>query len=72
MKTTITLTIFFLLTISGYNQQKLSFNYDTAGNQILRERVCVNCSSAKSTQAKQDTVFQSLDNLSRKLEIEYF
>ncbi len=47
-------TLFILccvLIVSFANAQeeyKISFSYDAAGNQILRDRVCVNCNSAKT------------------------
>lgn len=41
----IKLLFLFLLFISSvsYAQEKLVFSYDTAGNQILRDRICVGC-----------------------------
>lgn len=37
---------FFFLFIQLSAQQKLKFSYDTAGNQILRDRVCITCLKA--------------------------
>lgn len=36
--------IYFTTTLSA--QQKLKFTYDTAGNQIIRDRVCLTCRTA--------------------------
>lgn len=37
-------------------EYKIKFSYDSAGNQILRDRVCVNCSSAKTTVSKKELI----------------
>lgn len=40
----IKLLLFFSLIFSfSFAQQKLVFSYDAAGNQILRDRICVGC-----------------------------
>jgi hypothetical protein len=38
-------TLLFLFTISfGFSQtDKISFSYDSAGNQVLRDHLCLNC-----------------------------
>lgn len=46
MKKNLLQLLFLVFSISYVNAQseyKIEFNYDTAGNQILRDRVCVNC-----------------------------
>ena len=43
-------------TLAQSEEYKIKFSYDSAGNQILRDRVCVNCSSAKTTTAKQNLI----------------
>jgi hypothetical protein len=51
MKKFILFIIFCGLSVSFGNAQeeyKISFSYDTAGNQTLRDRVCINCNSAKT------------------------
>lgn len=46
MKTFIlTLTLIFC-TSAIYAQDKLAFKHDTAGNQISRQRICLNCNPA--------------------------
>lgn len=42
----ITTIIFFALGIFSYSQQKITFNYDAAGNQILRELCLSDCSQS--------------------------
>src|SRR5690606_35236386 len=46
MKTLLLTSICVGLTINVFAQQKLKFTYDTAGNQTLRERVCLTCLKA--------------------------
>ncbi len=48
MKIKLLLLLLLFFSISSFSQQKLVFNYDTAGNQILRERLCINCTQVKS------------------------
>lgn len=57
MKIKLLLVFFLLFQLSAIAQQKLVFNYDTAGNQIVRERLCLNC-----TQVKEQIV-ESKDSL---------
>lgn len=40
-------------------EYKIKFSYDSAGNQILRDRVCLNCSSAKTTAAKKELIAET-------------
>lgn len=47
----ITTLILFLISLFSYAQQKITFNYDAAGNQILRELCLSGCSqSAKKVE----------------------
>ncbi len=46
MKNTLLTFFAFILTTGLLAQQKLKFTYDTAGNQILRDRVCATCLKA--------------------------
>jgi len=34
--------------MQAQDEYRIQFGYDSAGNQILRDRVCINCNSAKS------------------------
>lgn len=36
-------SIILLITWSSYSQNTLSFSYDSAGNQTVREIICINC-----------------------------
>lgn len=44
MKIKFTATLFFLYIGCAFSQNTLSFNYDSAGNQTVREIICINCS----------------------------
>ncbi|WP_281225527.1 T9SS type A sorting domain-containing protein [Flavobacterium aquiphilum] len=48
-------TLLFLLLVSLYSQaqDKISFTYDTAGNQTQR-KLCVNCPTAKSAKTEKE------------------
>ncbi len=35
--------------LMAQNQYKIQFSYDSAGNQTLRDRVCINCGTSKET-----------------------
>lgn len=49
------LCVFILSSVGAQN--KLTFSYDSAGNQILRDKVCINCTASKSTSLKpQDSL----------------
>ena len=48
MKIKLLLVSFLLVQLSAIGQQKLVFNYDPVGNQIIRERLCLNCTQAKA------------------------
>lgn len=52
------LTLFFVLQfILSTAQDKLAFKYDTAGNQISRQRICLNCTpSVKASIASLDSI----------------
>ncbi|MBJ7880424.1 T9SS type A sorting domain-containing protein [Gelidibacter salicanalis] len=57
MKTFIVTLTFFLCSISIYAQDKLTFKYDTAGNQITRERICLNCNPlSRSATTESDSL----------------
>lgn len=45
MKKAILLTLFALISYQVAIGQKLTFSFDSAGNQIVRTHVCVNCPS---------------------------
>jgi len=47
MKTKLLLVFLLLFQLPVVAQQKLVFTYDPAGNQILRERLCLNCTPLK-------------------------
>ncbi|MDG3581262.1 T9SS type A sorting domain-containing protein [Galbibacter pacificus] len=63
MKIKLLVMIFVCLTSYAIQAQseeyKIKFSYDSAGNQILRDRVCVNCSSAKTTAPKKELVAET-------------
>lgn len=52
MKLNTLIPLFCLFFFSIQAQDKLVFSYDNAGNQILRDRICLNCSAAKADVAK--------------------
>ncbi|MEH6681044.1 MAG: T9SS type A sorting domain-containing protein [Sediminicola sp.] len=52
MRINLLLFLFCAFAISSLNAQEqyeITFGYDNAGNQILRDRVCVNCQTASKT-----------------------
>ncbi|WP_047418270.1 T9SS type A sorting domain-containing protein [Cellulophaga sp. Hel_I_12] len=53
MKKVILTSFLLLQIIISYSQDKLAFKYDTAGNQISRQRVCLNCTAALKTKLPQ-------------------
>jgi len=57
---------------SAQEEYKISFSYDTAGNQILRDRVCVNCNTSKTPIDSATVVVkdEKLDALEESEEIE--
>lgn len=58
----LTLTLLFC-TITICAQDKLVFNYDTAGNQILREKVCLNCmAQARPEAVMNDSINSQADD----------
>lgn len=64
MKTFIVTLTFLLCSISIYAQDKLSFKYDTAGNQITRERICLNCNpQSRSATTETDSMDVAADDL---------
>lgn len=60
MKIKLLVMIFICLTSfvsqAQSEEYKIKFSYDSAGNQILRDRVCVNCTSSKSTVTKKELI----------------
>ncbi|MFS4446117.1 T9SS type A sorting domain-containing protein [Maribacter sp. 2307UL18-2] len=34
--------------LAAQDEYRIQFSYDAAGNQVLRDRVCINCNSGKS------------------------
>lgn len=46
MKRLLLTHLLLILSVGAYAQQKLKFTYDTAGNQIVRDRVCATCLKA--------------------------
>jgi hypothetical protein len=52
MKLNLLITLLCLSYTFAFSQDKLAFNYDTAGNQILRDRICLNCYVAVADAAK--------------------
>ncbi len=61
-KELLTFLILFLTYCSFAQNQKLKFTYDTAGNQILRDRVCATCLKAVLPQAIDSLVVGSLSD----------
>lgn len=58
------LPIFILFCLSGQAQTKLTFGYDSAGNQILRELCLTGCSTtAKSAKAVKNAEALTEDDL---------
>lgn len=53
MKTKLLLFISFISFTLSYSQDKLTFTYDTAGNQILRDKVCIDCPPPSAPQQPQ-------------------
>ena len=41
------ITLFFCGSTWAQDQYEIRFTYDSAGNQTLRDRVCINCGSSK-------------------------
>lgn len=69
MKKTILLLLFIMLggsSIHAQSQYKIQFSYDTAGNQSLRDRVCVNCGS--TAKAVDSTLVADVDEKSDLIE----
>ncbi|UII77353.1 T9SS type A sorting domain-containing protein [Flagellimonas sp. HMM57] len=52
------LWIFSLTAAMAQSQYKIQFSYDSAGNQTLRDRVCVNCGTSK--QALDSTLVEEV------------
>lgn len=38
----------FIMPLTAQEQYIIQFSYDTAGNQTLRDRVCINCNASKA------------------------
>lgn len=63
MKTLILFASFYAFTlISGHaqSQYRISFSYDAAGNQTLRNRVCVNCN--RSAKVADSTIVAAVED----------
>ncbi|XLS27456.1 T9SS type A sorting domain-containing protein [Flavobacteriaceae bacterium M23B6Z8] len=52
MKSQLLIPLLLLISVFTYGQDKLAFSYDQAGNQILRDRICLNCSSTIANSSK--------------------
>lgn len=62
MKKTSLILMFLFCCCIKLSAQELNFQYDAAGNQILRQYVCINCSVAATTAiaATRDNGFESI------------
>lgn len=60
------LWVFAISYANAQLQYKIAFSYDSAGNQILRDRVCINCQSSKA--AVDSTKVANLDERNDLLE----
>ncbi|WP_340198635.1 T9SS type A sorting domain-containing protein [Ascidiimonas sp. W6] len=65
MKLKLLSTVLCLFTFMVYAQDKLVFNYDTSGNQTLRDRICLNC-SAVSIDAAKDSLPAVIEDVTSK------
>lgn len=45
------LVIGLMLMANAYSQNQLSFSYDNAGNQVVRELICINCKGGKTVKS---------------------
>ena len=63
MRTLLLTTTFILIFSSLFAQQKLKFTYDTAGNQIIRERVCLTCLQTILPQEEDSLVTDNPEDL---------
>ncbi|MFC5282637.1 T9SS type A sorting domain-containing protein [Pedobacter alpinus] len=61
MKKIILLSILSFLAINQLSAQELSFQYDNAGNQIVREWICVNCPYVNSTAPTNEVLSKNSD-----------
>lgn len=53
-----------LCSVTIYAQDKLAFTYDTSGNQITRQRICINCTpAARSALVESDSINLIADEL---------
>ncbi len=64
MKTKILLLLTILFVCKVSSQQKLQFNYDGSGNQVLRDWVCLNCSSIEQEDPIKIDSIQSISEAS--------
>ena len=48
------LAILFTFCVPESNAQQLSFSYDAAGNQVVRQWICVNCPSGQTAAVPSD------------------
>ncbi|SHJ56101.1 Por secretion system C-terminal sorting domain-containing protein [Arenibacter nanhaiticus] len=63
MKTFLLTLVCIAVTLNVFAQQKLKFTYDMAGNQILRDRVCLTCLKAVMPQNLDSLFVDSIDEL---------
>jgi len=55
-KLTFIVLILSVFAAVGQEQYKITFSYDAAGNQIMRDRVCINCNSTSKAPVKTDSL----------------
>jgi len=54
-----------LVMVTSYSQSSLSFTYDGAGNQVVREIICVNCRNSQNFKKNEE---KSIDFTTADLE----
>lgn len=64
------LCVFILANVGAQN--KLTFSYDGAGNQILRDKVCINCTTSKSASLKSQDSLASQKEIDDLNDVSYF
>lgn len=52
---------FLFCCLSSFAQDKLIFNYDNAGNQILRDRICVGCATQPLAATPEKVLLTNLE-----------
>lgn len=65
------LMLFFEMCIYAQNVNKVTFEYDTAGNQIRRE-ICINCPSSSGRQAAKETIAGQTENSLTQDRLSYY